>query len=1036
MENVKKSNIRIFKKNLILLSILSVVSTAPVVQAASIYWDNASGNNQFFDQNNWSNNSTPTLNDDLYIYDSGNQTVELSLAAVDYYSPSLDGDYNHTLFVGEGSGNSASLKITSTPDSYQYTTYLSGSMSVGSNGGKGVVEYHDYIFDASNIENPEENRFTPKIHSETLSIGSGLNSDGLVSLTGSGKSASEYMMSSSALTVKDLHVGTDGGKGVLNVDGSSIDVGSMGYTQDQRTFSLGQGTDSGIAGTGTINILGGGKMMVSGSAYSEGVISAVIGKNQGNGELNISGSVVKNGETIQSQAVFAQGLEVGVNSGSIGSISVLNGASLSTMASNTDESNISAYIGVDNGSGSVLVSGENSIWKASGHTYIPSETNEVGHLSIGESGTGSLTVANGGVVSTGSTGYFNRHNETGYSSYEPVFDNSILGDLYLGNQVNGVGTLNIGGAEGHAPQMVGSVEVNKIIFGAGDGSIVFNHTDLSGNYTFTTDLVSSAEGKGTIKQVNGITEFDTDRSQFSGKTEITGGTLVVSNALGGSMSIAERGTLAGTGMVGTTTLYNGGNISPGAVFSTSPQTLTINGDLTMHSGSNYTVNMTTDSALDNPYVSDLLQVNGNAYLYGGGVTTQQDGDFTLYIPDSRWHVLSATGSVTGQFDKLVATPFVNINYEYDPQNVYLVVVRNDEDLCQPGMSGNECNIGGNIDENANNGGNGDIHDVIVSQPSVEAARESFKQLSGEIHASAKSALLEDSRFLREAVNNRLREESGSEGGAWAHTYGSWGSFNGNNNVADLKRNIGGVFIGVDQQINPTWTAGVMTGYSRASIDNKQRRASADRDDYHVGAYVKGQWDNLSLHTGLGQTWHQYSTDRSINIPGLQDRLTADYGARTSQLFAESRYQIPLTSTITMEPFVDGAYVQSHTQSFNESGGIARLSGASDTTDMFFTTIGNRFTQQLTLEGGQTAKLWGTVGWRHAYNEVTPDANLNFAGYSSFNIEGTQLSKDVAILEAGIDVSLTKEATVGVMYNGQIGDNSTDHGAKAYFNWRF
>ncbi|WP_134531301.1 hypothetical protein [Budvicia aquatica] len=86
---MKKSNIRIFKKNLILLSILSVVSTAPVVQAASIYWDNASGNNQFFGQQNWSNNSTPALNDDLYIYDSGNQTVELSLAAVDYYSPAL-----------------------------------------------------------------------------------------------------------------------------------------------------------------------------------------------------------------------------------------------------------------------------------------------------------------------------------------------------------------------------------------------------------------------------------------------------------------------------------------------------------------------------------------------------------------------------------------------------------------------------------------------------------------------------------------------------------------------------------------------------------------------------------------------------------------------------------------------------------------------------------------------------------------------------------------------------------------------------------
>lgn len=447
------------------------------------------------------------------------------------------------------------------------------------------------------------------------------------------------------------------------------------------------------------------------------------------------------------------------------------------MGASGDLNATGAYVGVNGGSGSVTVSGEGSEWIVSGSSSTSGDYyNRVGNLSIGESGTGSLTLANGGRVSIGWINYGYQYDpDTNASYHDPVFDSTQLGDLLLGNQADGVGTLNIGGAENAAPQAAGVVEANSIIMGAGDGNLVFNHTDSSGQYRFDLDVISSAPGQGTIKQVSGVTVFDTDRSAFTGKTLISGGTLEVNNVLGGTVTVSGSGTLAGVGTVGATTVNRGGAISPGAFNTVDPQVLTVAGDLTMAPGAIYVANLTTD--LDytsvnaegetvNNYHSDLIQVDGMATLGGANVLAVAGGDTLLYVPESRWHILSATGGVSGEFGALTARPYVDMGYEYDANNAYLVVTRNDQDICMDGMTTNECNVGGGIDEEDDN----DVTDEIISQPDKESAKDALNQLSGEIHASAKAAMLEDSRFLREAVNNRLRDPAVGNGLMGAYLY--------------------------------------------------------------------------------------------------------------------------------------------------------------------------------------------------------------------------------------------------------------------------
>ncbi|WP_164139836.1 hypothetical protein, partial [Stenotrophomonas maltophilia] len=58
-----------------------------------------------------------------------------------------------------------------------------------------------------------------------------------------------------------------------------------------------------------------------------------------------------------------------------------------------------------------------------------------------------------------------------------------------------------------------------------------------------------------------------------------------------------------------------------------------------------------------------------------------------------------------------------------------------------------------------------IYTAVAWLPNDRASRYAFDQLSGEVHASARTVMIEDSRFVRSAVNDRLRAAFGGVGAA-------------------------------------------------------------------------------------------------------------------------------------------------------------------------------------------------------------------------------------------------------------------------------
>lgn len=578
-------------------------------------------------------------------------------------------------------------------------------------------------------------------------------------------------------------------------------------------------------------------------------------------------------------------------------------------------------------------------------------------------------------------------------------------NTYTGGTTIAHGTLQLGNG-GTAGSVAGPIENH--------GMLIFNRSDA-------LSLGGVISGAGAIRQVGpGTTTLSANSAGFAGSTTIEGGALSVDGALGGTIAVQTGGRLQGSGTVGTTAVSSGGTVAPG----NSVGTLTVAGDAGFAGGSVYEVEVNADGE------SDLLDVAGAVAIAGGTVSVlAEDGD---YAPYTEYTIITADGGVTGSgFAGATSNlAFLAPSLFYDANNVYLLMVRNDVDFSAIGQTPNQVAAGAGVETL----GGADPLYIAVVMLTEDEARGAFEDLSGEIHASARAALVEDSRFVREAALDRARAPFAADAprfAMWGQGFGSWGHASGDGNAARLSRSTGGFLVGADAVFGEAFRVGVTGGYSMSDFDVAARSSSGDSDNYHLGIYGSVAMGGFGLRFGGAYSWHEMETERAVSFPGLSDVLGTGYDAHTAQVFGELAYRFDMGSG-SVEPFAGIAYVDLRTASFAEAGGAAALEGAREGTDATFSTIGLRGSARL----GEAVSLRGLIGWRHAYGDVDSTATLAFIGGGPFTVGGVPIASDVAVIEAGLEASLGPAVSLGVRYSGQIASGATDHGVKADMVWRF
>ncbi|MEI5681825.1 autotransporter domain-containing protein [Mesorhizobium sp. CCNWLW179-1] len=563
---------------------------------------------------------------------------------------------------------------------------------------------------------------------------------------------------------------------------------------------------------------------------------------------------------------------------------------------------------------------------------------------------------------------------------------------------------------------------------------------LSGKNDYA-GMTTVSSGAGLLLTDTGAITHDVTASGFLGND----------GQIGGIAQADDSGVVAGAGSFNGVVVGDGGMVAPGSALDPNKAVarLTVTGDFTQQAGSIYQAGLAKSS--------DLIDVGGSAAIDSSAqIELIRQGTASI---DTRYTLLTAAGGVNGTYGGLTGglytdSPFVDFELAYDPTNIYLDVDRSAVAYADVGNTFNQRSVGAAAEAL---GSINPIHDNILFLTGQES-RNAFDLLSGEIHASIHSAFVEDSHFVRDAAGERIRAAFSSVGAStvpvmaygpegpelapatsenfavWGSGFGAWGHLDGDDNAARLDRSTGGFIAGGDAAIGESWRLGLLAGYSHTSIHVDDRASSGSSNNYHLGLYAGTQRGPLGFRSGLVYTWHRIETGRSVAFADFSDSLSADYHAGTFQAFGELGYRIDKTS-VSFEPYANLAYVNFSADRFSEDGGAAALSGKDRSSDTTFTTIGLRASTTLTL-GSVSTTARGGIGWRHAFGDVIPETAFAFTGGSSFAVEGTPITKNAAVIEAGLDVKLTDKATIGLAYQGQLASDAQEHGFNAKLGVRF
>ncbi|CAI1916280.1 Extracellular serine protease precursor [Serratia quinivorans] len=532
----------------------------------------------------------------------------------------------------------------------------------------------------------------------------------------------------------------------------------------------------------------------------------------------------------------------------------------------------------------------------------------------------------------------------------------------------------------------------------------------------------------------------TGNNSYAGPTLINQGLLAVNGSVTSDVTVQNAGVLGGSGTVGSLTARSGGTVAPG----NSIGTLNVARNVSFEPGSRYAVEVAPNGQ------SDRIQSSGSATIGGGEVAVSLENSTNLLsqsevrsLLGQQYNILTAQQGINGRFDSVAPNYlFLGTGLTYQPNQVTLNVGRNDTSFASVAATQNERAVAAAADALA--AGN-PVYESILNAGSAGEARQAFRQLSGQIHADIASAQVNDSRYLRDALNGRLRQAEGlatspdikadDDGGAWAQLLGAWDHASGDANATGYQASTYGVLLGLDSALADDWRLGVATGYTRTSLDGGYG-SNADSDNYHLAVYGGKQFGELALRAGGGYTWHRFDTSRSVNYGMQSDRETAKYSARTEQVFAEAGYSVK-ADWVNLEPFANLAYINFQNNGISEDGGAAALHGDKQHTDATVSTLGLRADTEWQASKTTSVALRSELGWQHQYGDLDRGTGLRFnGGTSPFVVNSVSASRDGAVLKASAEVAVNKNATLSLGYGGLLSQNYQDNSVNAGFTWKF
>ncbi|MGY2041547.1 autotransporter outer membrane beta-barrel domain-containing protein [Pseudomonas pergaminensis] len=311
----------------------------------------------------------------------------------------------------------------------------------------------------------------------------------------------------------------------------------------------------------------------------------------------------------------------------------------------------------------------------------------------------------------------------------------------------------------------------------------------------------------------------------------------------------------------------------------------------------------------------------------------------------------------------------------------------------------------------------------------------LEQLAASQNANLAAATQATTEQISGQLLSVLRARPTDEDGHfWVQGLSDEGSLDKQGGSAGLNYGTQGLMLGADWALDHAWRVGVMGAKSTSDLD--AQRFSADLDSWHLGGYAVRQDGPLSMRLGAIYSSHAGQNIRTVQIVNRKESLKGSYDAQSQNVFSEWSYQLG-NGDLSVEPFAGLGYQRYYRERFKERGGLTALNVGAQNQQNLNSTLGLRLATVYRFDNRMSLTPYVSTHWKHLYGNVDSQVSQSFrtaAGFGTdFTINGTALDRNSLNLQAGLDLALSNEHTVGLAYTGESGTHSRNHGLMG--RWR-
>ncbi len=550
---------------------------------------------------------------------------------------------------------------------------------------------------------------------------------------------------------------------------------------------------------------------------------------------------------------------------------------------------------------------------------------------------------------------------------------------------------------------VGSIQ------GTGDVQLGAANVEIGANNRSTL-ITGAINGLGSLVKVGTGTLTLGGANGYTGTTSVNDGTLNVSGSLAGDVTVANSGTLAGTGSVKN--IVNLGTVTPG---SDGSGTLTA----TRYSGSGLLNVICSGSSCGALRVTGSADISGTALnLSGSSVAVGQ------------YAVVSA-GSLSGTFTSMNApTPLLTFTPHYSATDAS-VWIAFATPFAPSAQNANQAQVAGNLDTQKATSSTDFTGAIIVAEqlPASQIA-SALTQLNGDALASFQWVGLQNAALFTSGMRDRAVSVSSEAYGWWTHALGSVGHMQRNASIGSPASDAttGGFQMGYDSAVGDDLLLGFSGGYVQTSLDVTDRASSGHAKALLSGVYANYTPGNWFANGAFAYTGDSNAMGRDIAFGTVHRTASADFSSRLYTTRVEGGYAFQGHSTFSLVPSLSFRQTHLSQDGFTETGapGLG-LTVADQELNSYVSSLGIRFRRRFLPSSAHPMEVQVHTGWEHELGGLHDALSAHFAetsGGSDFIVEGTPRSRDAGVVGLESRVPLQRNLELVISYAASLSSAET------------